>query len=188
MTGLERDRRSPAPAKATTRMPSAPPSARRHPTASSRSPRPSASAPASSRFTSRCKYEPWFLRQIEELVRHGGDDPRARPAQGCRQSPPPQVHGLFRPAPGRTGADRARTRCAPIATSSACARSSSASTPVPPNSLRPPPICTRPMSTGRRGRVRLRSPEDHHPRRRPQPHRPGHRVRLLLLPCLLRAA
>ena len=30
--------------------------------------------------------------------------------------------------------------------------------------------------------------EDHHPGRRPQPHRPGHRVRLLLLPCLLRAA
>ena len=36
-----------------------------------------------------------------------------------------------------------------------------------------------------------RSPSDaqegHHSRRRPQPHRPGHRVRLLLLPRLLRA-
>ena len=29
--------------------------------------------------------------------------------------------------------------------------------------------------------------EDHHPRRRSEPHRPGHRVRLLLLPRLLRA-
>jgi hypothetical protein len=30
--------------------------------------------------------------------------------------------------------------------------------------------------------------EGRHPRRRPEPHRPGHRVRLLLLPRLLRAA
>ena len=29
--------------------------------------------------------------------------------------------------------------------------------------------------------------EDHHSRRRPEPHRPGHRVRLLLLPCRLLA-
>ena len=34
----------------------------------------------------------------------------------------------------------------------------------------------------------LRPPEDRHPRRRAEPHRPGHRVRLLLLPRLLRAA
>ena len=32
-----------------------------------------------------------------------------------------------------------------------------------------------------------RQEEDHHPGRRPQPHRPGHRVRLLLLPCRLLA-
>ena len=30
--------------------------------------------------------------------------------------------------------------------------------------------------------------QGHHPRRRPEPDRPGHRIRLLLLPCLLRAA
>ena len=30
-----------------------------------------------------------------------------------------------------------------------------------------------------------RPDEDHHPRRRPEPHRPGHRVRLLLRPCRL---
>ena len=30
--------------------------------------------------------------------------------------------------------------------------------------------------------------QDHHPRRRPEPHRPGHRVRLLLRPRRLRAA
>ena len=33
----------------------------------------------------------------------------------------------------------------------------------------------------------VRQKEDRHPRRRPQPHRPGHRVRLLLLPRRLRA-
>ncbi len=39
-----------------------------------------------------------------------------------------------------------------------------------------------------RQRSRAQRPQEgHHPRRRPQPHRPGHRVRLLLLPCLLRA-
>ena len=39
---------------------------------------------------------------------------------------------------------------------------------------------------GRRGASHGRQ-EGHHPRRRPEPDRPGHRVRLLLLPCLLRA-
>jgi hypothetical protein len=37
-----------------------------------------------------------------------------------------------------------------------------------------------------RGRA-IRPREDHHSRRRPQPHRPGHRVRLLLLPRRVRA-
>ena len=37
----------------------------------------------------------------------------------------------------------------------------------------------------RRGRLDAR--QDHHSRRRPEPHRPGHRVRLLLLPRRLRA-
>ena len=40
---------------------------------------------------------------------------------------------------------------------------------------------------GRRGGA-VGQQEGHHPRRRPEPHRPGHRIRLLLLPCLLRAA
>ncbi len=40
-----------------------------------------------------------------------------------------------------------------------------------------------------RGRVTaLDAKKGHHPRRRPQPDRPGHRVRLLLRPCLLRPA
>ena len=39
---------------------------------------------------------------------------------------------------------------------------------------------------GMRGRP-VRQAQDRHPRRRPEPHRPGHRVRLLLLPRLFRA-
>ena len=82
--------------------------------------------------------------------------------------------------------------CASCAIRSPSARSISASTPPPPNSPRPPPICTRPMKPPFAGAVRrrgapLRPQEGRHPRRRSQPHRPGHRVRLLLLPCRLRA-
>ena len=40
--------------------------------------------------------------------------------------------------------------------------------------------------TGRRGGA-VGPQQGRHSRRRPQPHRPGHRIRLLLLPCLLRA-
>ena len=45
-----------------------------------------------------------------------------------------------------------------------------------------------PLRRAPRGRGgSLRGEEDRDPRRRAEPHRPGHRVRLLLLPCLLRA-
>ena len=47
------------------------------------------------------------------------------------------------------------------------------------------------IAVRRRARRRERAvgqEEGHHPRRRAEPHRPGHRVRLLLLPRLLRAA
>ena len=40
----------------------------------------------------------------------------------------------------------------------------------------------------RRRGAAVRPQEGRHPRRRSEPHRPGHRVRLLLLPCRLRAA
>ncbi len=40
----------------------------------------------------------------------------------------------------------------------------------------------------RRRGAALDAGEDRHPRRRPEPHRPGHRIRLLLLPCQFRAA
>jgi hypothetical protein len=60
-------------------------------------------------------------------------------------------------------------------------RCTSASTPAPPSSPPTPPTCTRP--TRRSARRADRPQEDHGARRRPEPHRPGHRVRLLLRAC-----
>ncbi len=73
--------------------------------------------------------------------------------------------------------------CAARARPWACARSTSASTPARPSSPRTPPTCTRATRSGRRVRGRAdRQEEDHGAGRRPEPHRPGHRVRLLLRP------
>ena len=74
----------------------------------------------------------------------------------------------------------------------ACTRSTSASTPAPASSPPARPTCIRPIEGGfgsavLRGRPD-RPAQGHHPRRRPEPHRPGHRVRLLLRPRRLRAA
>ena len=61
----------------------------------------------------------------------------------------------------------------------------SASTPARPSSSRSRRTCTAASSRCARPSPR-REEEGHHPRQRPQPHRPGHRVRLLLLPRRLR--
>ena len=84
-----------------------------------------------------------------------------------------------------------------------------ASTPAPPSSRRTRRITTRPTKrpssqcgsathadrdADRQSQSRRRNPPavrqgpHHDPRRRPQPHRPGHRVRLLLLPGRVRPA
>jgi carbamoyl-phosphate synthase large subunit len=138
-----------------------------------------------------CKIDPWFLAQIEEIlamearIREHGLPKDAENLQAA------QVDGLFRcAARARSPASAAMRSPRPAATW-ACTRSTSASTPAPPNSPRPPPTCTRPtrprLGQPRLRGARLRPQEGGHPRRRPEPHRPGHRVRLLLLPCRLRA-
>ena len=142
-------------------------------------------------FTS-CKIDPWFLAEMrgivemEAKIRHSGLPGNAF---GMRT---PEGDGLFRRAAGGAGRTRPRPRSRRGATRSGFARFSSASTPAPPNSPRPPPTCIRPMkrrSPAPRRRERAVGQEQgHHSRRRPQPDRPGHRVRLLLLPRLLRAA
>jgi carbamoyl-phosphate synthase large subunit len=101
------------------------------------------------------RIDPWFLAQIEDLVRTRArcgsrvcTDGRAAPAR-------PQAPGLLRPAPGppdrrhRGGHPRAAPRVR------ACARSSSGWTPAPPSSPPAPPTCTPPTRRSAR-----RAPSD----------------------------
>ena len=138
-----------------------------------------------------CKIDRWFLEQLQDIV-----DMEAKvKAHGLPQTPGAfrqlKAHGLLRcPPRGAHPHDRGRgARAAPLA-------------------RRAPGLQAH---RHLRGRVRLADrlhvldlygalrrqarrrgrsvgrQEGHHPRRRPEPDRPGHRVRLLLLPCLLRA-
>ena len=97
-----------------------------------------------------------------------------------------QAQGLLRCAPGAADRHATKRPCAHCATRSACVRSTSASTPARPNSPRPPLTCIRPTRTSARPTRPTR--EDHRARRRSEPDRPGHRVRLLLRARGARAA
>ena len=63
-----------------------------------------------------------------------------------------QGEGLFRPAPRARCSATTKARCARVVTRSACARSTSASTPAPPSSRRRRPTCTRPTTRSARRR------------------------------------
>ena len=132
--------------------------------------------------------DPWFLAQIEDLVRPG--DGAGRPERSTTSTRTRCARSSARASP--TGASprcstRARTRCASAATRSASARCTSAWTPAPPNSRPTPPTCTRPTRRSARP-TPTDAQEDHGARRRAEPHRPGHRVRLLLRARRARAA
>ena len=127
--------------------------------------------------------------------RHRGDgsaDQGEGPAGHAGRDAPAEGDGLLRRAARQADRPCDRGRARRSGTRSTCGRCSSASTPARPNSPRPPPICIRP--TRRRSRAKpsnearaVGQEEGRDPRRRTEPHRPGHRVRLLLLPCLFRA-
>ena len=123
--------------------------------------------------------------------RHGGQGPPARPAAHAGRFSPAQGDGLLRRAPRRA---RAQGR--------------GGGAGAPPLPRRPPGVqahrhlrrrvrlahrlhvlhLRRALRGRAGGRVpALRREEGHHPRRRAEPDRAGHRVRLLLLPRLLRA-
>ena len=139
-----------------------------------------------------CKIDRWFLEQLQDIV-----DLEAKvKAHGLPQTPGAfrqlKAHGLLGCAPRRAHPqDRGRG-------ARGCAgRSRRAPGLQAHRHLRGGVRLAhrlhvldlhRPLrrQPGRRGRS-LRRQEGHHPRRRPEPDRPGHRVRLLLLPCLLRA-
>ena len=90
-----------------------------------------------------CRIDPWFLAQIRGIVEMEAeirDKGLPETAPALRRL---KAMGFSDARLGRlTGLPRKRSRSA--AARWACGRCSSASTPAPPNSLRPPPTCIRP--------------------------------------------
>jgi carbamoyl-phosphate synthase large subunit len=159
------------------------------PTACASSPRRCATGLADDEIHAVTRFDCWFLARIREIVEDRGalrrtGLPADRDAllRSSRWASPTPASRTSPPAPRPVRRAERQPRRAP---------SSSASTPAPPSSRRRPPTCTRPTrprpTATPNARPAPRTAEGRHPRRRPQPHRPGHRVRLLLLPRLLRA-
>ena len=129
--------------------------------------------------------KPWFIEQMKELVeleekilKYKGkelpDELLDAGQEGRLRRPLP------RPDPGRTRGRDPQAPHRPWAWSRA-------GTPCRSAASRTPPTTTPPTTPPTRSR-RREPQEGHGPRRRPEPHRPGDRVRLLLRPCRLRPA
>jgi carbamoyl-phosphate synthase large subunit len=104
-----------------------------------------------------CSYEPWFLRQIADIVRTEGHtrvtglptdatEFRRLKAKGFSDARLAQLTGVT---------EKAVRTARRASTSAPC---SSASTPAPPSSPRPPPICIRPMRPAPWARSRSANP------------------------------
>ena len=112
---------------------------------------------------------------------------RGRRAAHARPAPAGQAARLQR-RPDRLAAPVCRRRwSAGCATPSGCARSTRPSTPARPSSRRSTPYHYCDLRRGDRGRAAGAARGDH-PRLRPEPDRPGRRVRLLLRPRVVRLA
>ena len=139
-----RDRSSPASARATTRTPSAPRSATPTPDRLLACAQALRLGMTVEEIHAVCRIDPWFLRQLQAIVESEAQVRDARPAGDRRAAAAAEGAGLLRRPAGRARRRRRRPtwrRCAPGSTS---IRSTSASTPAPPSSPRPPPISTRP--------------------------------------------
>ena len=140
-----------------------------------------------------CKIDPWFLAQIRGIVDNGSA--RSRP-RACRRARP-RCGGSRRWAfptrgsassPGMpTDAVTKRRRALGVRPVfkriDTCAAEFASPTAYMYSTYETPFAGPRRL----RGRA-VRQEEGGHPRRRAEPHRPGHRVRLLLLPRRVRAA
>ncbi len=134
-----------------------------------------------------CHIDPWFLAQIRGIVETEAEiSAKGLPAD-ARDAAPAQGHGLFRCAarPAHRLDGRTKSRAPPRAWRAAdlqahryLRRRIRFAHRLYVFDLRS--AVRRPRR--RRSRA-VGQEESHHPRRRPEPHRPGHRVRLLLLPC-----
>ncbi len=139
-----------------------------------------------SRSTPPASIDPWFLAQI---AASSTTEARvsARPAEDRRRLPPLKAMGFSDARLAKLAGTPRRGAQAPRALGvhpvfkriDTCAAEFASPTAYMYSTYETPFA----GSAGRRGAA-LRRQEGHHPRRRPQPHRPGHRVRLLLLPCL----
>ena len=125
----------------------------------------------------RLRIDPWFLENIRELVEF--EQPSSRDA--CSTRAPAEAKELgysdrqIALAVGATpDAIEALRR-----SSTAPAGATSSSTPARPSSRPVTPYYYSTWEERDRG-ARDGQGQDHDPRRRPEPHRPGHRVRLLL--------
>jgi carbamoylphosphate synthase large subunit len=144
-------------------------------------------------------------QQVRSLVpapdrrhrRRRGRDQGQGPAQGSRRPAAPEEDGLFRRAPRQACRHEGEGRLCP-ASSAECAPGLQAHRHLRGGVRLADLIYVFLLRGHRLDRNRLghrrvrgeseRPAQGHHPRRRTQPHRPGHRVRLLLRPCRLRAA
>jgi carbamoyl-phosphate synthase large subunit len=127
--------------------------------------------------------DPWFLRRCARLSEKSGSARRGSRRRGGCAAP---RNGFSRPPTG-LALEHDRWPCAHCARNTGscptyklvdtCAAEFEAYTPYYYSTY------------GDEDEVRDRpTREDHDPRRRPEPHRPGHRIRLLLRPCRLRPA
>ena len=139
-----------------------------------------------------CQFDPWFLRELERIVAAEREVAAQRPAAGRNGAAAAEGARLFRPALGasspacrkpRSRAARSGSACMPVYKRiDTCAAEFASATPYMYSTYEGgfgTPECEADPSDREEG---------DHPRRRPEPHRPGHRVRLLLRPRRLRAA
>ena len=125
------------------------------------------------------RIDPWFLAQVEDLVREEAQVRARGPGRaGRRAAARPEAQGLLRQPPGRPGrhAREGDPRQAPRAQGRAGLQARRHLRRRIRHFHRLPVLDLR---GGVRGEAD-HAAQDHDPGRRPEPHRPGHRVRLLL--------
>jgi carbamoyl-phosphate synthase large subunit len=133
------------------------------------------------------KIDPWFIQQMQEIVAVNRGWRRSRWRPFRRFAARSQAHRHERRAARANVEDHAGGRAPSPRPRRASRPYSNASIPARRNSSPSLPTCIPPMRT-RTSRNRPTAQKDRHPRQRPEPHRAGNRIRLLLLPRLLRAA
>ena len=132
--------------------------------------------------------DPWFIAPARGNARGGQQRRRAPRFEAARANCMLRIEALRRERRGNRQALEREVRVGARSprTNSASRPFSSASTPAPPNSNRFTPYLYSSYEEEDESDA-VDRPESHDSRQRPQPHRAGNRVRLLLLPRRVRA-